>query len=89
MVMIIGIAVVCLPSGSRRQLSQAVHAGIAQPVPLTLVAAQPLPLINDDAAQPPPLMNAACAQRGGDRLAACPCCLSQARRRPHPAKPAS
>ena len=35
------------------------HAGIALPVPQILAAAQPLPL-----------MNAACAQRGGDRLAA-------------------
>ena len=41
-----------------------------QPVPQILAAAQPLPLINDDAAQPPPFMNADGAQRSGDRSAA-------------------
>ena len=65
---------------SSRSLSAGAHAGIAPSGPLQILAA----------AQPPPLMYAADAQRGDDpSAAACPCCVSRARRRPHPAEPAA
>ena len=78
------------PVGRRSPRAARAHAGIAQPVPPILAAAQPLHWLSSDAAQPHSLRSTKRAQRSGDRLAAaCPCCVSRVRRRPHPAEPAA
>ena len=66
------------------------HAGIAQSVPLILAAAQPPPLINHccGAAATVHERGRSTAKRR-HRCRRLPCCVSRARRRPHPAEPAA
>ena len=57
--------------------------------PQILAAAQPLPLINHCRGAAATVDDADGTARRRPYAAACPCCLSRARRRPHPAEPAA